>query len=207
MIHLKWESESIFLCSSFKQQPGSEYICHVTANGGSTPTLEAIIAKFQQLSIKYDKVCAIGCDGTVVNTGPHAGIVCLLEKHLQKPVHWFICLLHANELPLRHLITNLDGKTMGPNAWSGPIGRSISKVVWNEGIVDFKRIKFKCNIDNIDSVAASFKTDQKLPIEYLQGNIYWKFQRRTGRTSYWKSLAFEMAHDGRPAPKKICIDS
>lgn len=146
---------------SILKQPGSEYICHVTANGGSTPTLEAIIAKFQQLSIKYDNVCAIGCDGTVVNTGPHAGIVCLLEKHLQKPVHWFICLLHANELPLRHLITNLDGKTMGPNAWSGPIGRSISKVVWNEGIVDFKRIKFKCNIDNIDIVAASFSTDQK----------------------------------------------
>lgn len=146
---------------SILRQPGSEYICHVTVKGGAEPTLTAIIAKLQALSIKYDNMCAVGCDGTPVNTGPYAGIVCLLEKHLQKPVHWFVCLLHANELPLRHLIKDLDGNTTGPTAWSGPIGRSITKDVWNEEIAQFNRIEFKCNIDNIDSVAASFSTDQK----------------------------------------------
>ena len=31
-------------------------------------------------------------------------------------------MLHANELPLRHLLSNLDGKTSGPR-FTGPIGK------------------------------------------------------------------------------------
>ena len=32
-------------------------------------------------------------------------------------------MLHANELPLRHLFSNLDGKTSGPRCFTGPIGK------------------------------------------------------------------------------------
>jgi len=32
-------------------------------------------------------------------------------------------MLHANELPLRHLVTHLDGVTSGPKSFSGPIGK------------------------------------------------------------------------------------
>ena len=35
---------------------------------------------------------------------------------------WFICLLHTNELPLRHFFTNLDGKTRGKDSFSGTYG-------------------------------------------------------------------------------------
>lgn len=38
-------------------------------------------------------------------------------------LHWFICQLHSNELPLRHLFKFLDGDTSGPRAFSGAIGK------------------------------------------------------------------------------------
>ena len=46
-----------------------------------------------------------------------------MEQYLERPLHWFICMLHANELPLRHLFSNLDGKTSGPRCFTGPIGK------------------------------------------------------------------------------------
>lgn len=36
-----------------------------------------------------------------------------------------MCLLHANELPLRHLFQKIDGKTAGPQQYSGAIGRAM----------------------------------------------------------------------------------
>ena len=68
----------------------------------------------------------IGCDGTNVNTGAVEGVIRLLEEHLNRPLQWLACMMHANELPLRHLINKLDGVIQGPKRFSGIIGRSSS---------------------------------------------------------------------------------
>jgi len=73
-----------------------------------------------------DKLVAIGCDGTNVNTGRNGGTIRLLEEELGRPLQWFICQLHANELPLRHLLVHLDGVTSGPRGFSGNIGKKLS---------------------------------------------------------------------------------
>lgn len=39
-----------------------------------------------------------GCDGTVVKAGYKGGIIRLMDKALNKPLQWFICQLHSNEL-------------------------------------------------------------------------------------------------------------
>ena len=39
-----------------------------------------------------------------------------------------MCQLHANELPLRHLMIHLDGKTSGPQQFTGPIGRALMEI-------------------------------------------------------------------------------
>lgn len=81
---------------------------------------------------------------------------------MQRTLHWSICQLHGNELPLRHLLTTLDGKTSGPNQLTGPIGKYLTETKnWNElPVVSFNAIPS-------DSVAVSedhyneLSTDQK----------------------------------------------
>ena len=41
-----------------------------------------------------------------------------------------MCFFHTNELPLRHLIADLDGKTNSDHTFSGPLGKALSSVVY-----------------------------------------------------------------------------
>jgi len=70
-----------------------------------------------------EKLVAIGCDGTNVNTGCDGGVIRLLEVHCNKSLYWFVCLLHMNELLFCHLLIHIDGVTLGPKLISGPIGK------------------------------------------------------------------------------------
>ena len=79
---------------------------------------------------------------------------------LNRPIHRFICQLHANELPLRHLIENLDGKTSGPYGFTGPIGKQLLSCE-NNAIVKFEIIN--AEVSNID--LNDLSTDQKYLFE------------------------------------------
>ncbi|CAH1098830.1 unnamed protein product [Psylliodes chrysocephalus] len=74
-----------------------------------------------------DLLQVIGCDGTNLNTGHKGGVITLLEHRVKRPLQWFICELHANELPLRHLVQHLDGNTSGPRDFQGSIGRALNE--------------------------------------------------------------------------------
>ena len=50
----------------------------------------------------------VGADSTNLNTSGKEGAIALLEQLLGRRLVWSICLLHTNELPLRHLIATLD---------------------------------------------------------------------------------------------------
>ena len=64
----------------------------------------------------------IGCDGTNVNTDMSNGIIKRIEDTLGIPVHWFVCMLHSNDLPIRQLFNSVVGKSSGPRSFTGPIG-------------------------------------------------------------------------------------
>ena len=100
-------------------------------------------------SVDTKQVVAIGCDSTPVNTGIKAGVVWLLEKSFKKPIQWFICLLHINELPLRHLFDYLYGPTTGPRAFSGTIGKALQTCDKNP-VVHFEPIKSQESLRPID---------------------------------------------------------
>ena len=51
-----------------------------------------------------------------------------VEKSLGRKLIWIVCGLHVNELPLRSLIENLDGKTSSSTGLSGPLGKALEKV-------------------------------------------------------------------------------
>lgn len=55
------------------------------------------------------------------------GVLCTLENHFNKTFHWIVCMLHFNELPLRHVFCSIDGTTTGPNSFSGIIGKRLTE--------------------------------------------------------------------------------
>ena len=56
-----------------------------------------------------------------------------------RALQWSICLLHMNELPLRHLVKKTDGETSGPKGFTGPLGKMLLKAD-SMPIVDFAAI-------------------------------------------------------------------
>ena len=77
----------------------------------------------------WDKtVELIGGDSTNSNSGWKGGALAWLERSLRRKVFWVICMIHCNELPLRHLMSKLDGKTNSKEGWTGPIGKLLPKV-------------------------------------------------------------------------------
>lgn len=108
------------------QEPNSLYAGHITPTGGDSKSIkQGIIDFLDKNNIDTDALIVIGCDGTNVNTGAVGGVIRLLEEHLNRPLQWLICMLHANELPLRHLINKVDGVTQGPKGFSGIIGQAL----------------------------------------------------------------------------------
>ena len=67
------------------------------------------------------------CDSTNVNTGRHEGVIALLEQYLGHRLIWLPCMLHTNELSLRHLVVTLECPTTGDESFAGPIGTFCKK--------------------------------------------------------------------------------
>ena len=68
---------------------------------------------------------AIGDDSTNVNTGWEGGVMQWVEQKLGWKLVWLVCDLHTGELPLRHLVTQVDGPTLSSNKWSSPLGKML----------------------------------------------------------------------------------
>ena len=101
------------------EQPHREYLTHLTLERGSAVSVSNAILEFTGNHDINDTLKVIGSDLTNVNTGPNGGVIHLIEEKLDHKLMWLICLLHTNELPLRHLFTKLDGKTTGKDCFSG----------------------------------------------------------------------------------------
>lgn len=94
-------------------EPGSSYFSHTTPPSGSSKDItESLVASLKERNAKTDNIKVVGCDGTNVNTGHKAGVIRRLEETFEHPLQWLVCLLHTNELPLRHLFEALDGATI-----------------------------------------------------------------------------------------------
>ena len=94
---------------SIVKEPGSKYFGHfalkkVSANAIANGIFDFLSANYKE----KNNIIAIGCDGTAVNTGAKGGAIRMIELKLNKPVHWLICQLHANKLPLCHLFQTLN---------------------------------------------------------------------------------------------------
>ena len=107
-------------------EPGNVYLQHITMDKGTGDAIaDGLHAAVSDMGI-VDSIIAVGADSTPVNTGPKGGAIHLLEQQLDRPLQWFICSLHLNELPLRHLCKKLIGSSESPTQWKGPVGKALT---------------------------------------------------------------------------------
>ena len=149
-------------------EPDSKYLTHFTPESGKA------IHQAKQLSdIAADNgsdIRVLGCDGTAVNTGRDGGICRLFElsQNPPRPVHWFVCQLHANELLLRATFHFLDGSTTGPKSFSGPLGRAASGEVHQLEVATFRAVPGPLP-DLPDQLVAELSSDQQLLYRLARG--------------------------------------
>ena len=108
------------------------YLTHTIIENGKGSTMAS--ATLNVLS-EYDSIKSletIVLDNTSSNTGVDNGLVVKLEKLLNRSIHLVGCLLHQGELPLRHVISEIDGKTNDPKKYKGPIGEQASDTFMHE---------------------------------------------------------------------------
>lgn len=144
---------------SILREPGSIFLSHLSVEGGDAHTIaEALLNRLADKNVNLSTVKAIGCDGTNTNTGRLGGILRIIEMELNTPIQWLVCLLHANELPLRVLMKHYVGKSKDPKNYQGPIGSKLPTCE-KMGIVTFQKIELAVDLLNIDT--AALNTDNK----------------------------------------------
>lgn len=149
------------------QQPEGNYIGHIVPASGTAQNITTSIVQFlAKIGIDTDSLEAVGCDGTAVNTGAKGGVIRLLEKKLNRPLQWFVCMFHGNELTLRHLFKHLDGKTSGPRGFSGSIGKQL-ETCDDLPIIHFERLDGNLPEMTEDTVN-DLSRDQKYLFEICQ---------------------------------------
>ena len=80
------------------EEPGSKYFGHLALQIGSANAIANGI--FDYMSADHLELDAMAL--LLVNAGAEGGAIRLIELELNKSVHWFVCQLHADELPIRH---------------------------------------------------------------------------------------------------------
>ena len=146
-------------------EPGSRYLGHFSPSSGTAKNIANSLEFCKDKQIDINKIQAIGCDGTNTNVGWKTGVIRRLEEKFKRPLHWNICQLHGNELPLRHLLIQLDGKTSGPTQFTGPVGKLLNETRFeNLQVVNFQPIPAE-TIDINEEYRADLSSDQKYLLE------------------------------------------
>ncbi|KAI6646048.1 hypothetical protein LOD99_9496 [Oopsacas minuta] len=139
-------------------EPGNQYVAHITPSSGKA---KDIARELTDLCRERNlNLMAVGTDGARVNTGIYNGCIRLLELEFTKPLHWFIYQLHANELPLRHLIQIIDRKTSGPNSFKGVIGKELNCDFTCKPIAAYRPLCGKTQLIDCD-ILKNLNKDQK----------------------------------------------
>ncbi|KAF0706458.1 Uncharacterized protein FWK35_00034701, partial [Aphis craccivora] len=111
---------------SLIKEPESIFLGYITPTSGTSKCIEQAITDHfleRELSMEWT----------------NGGIIRLLEKKLNKPLQWIICLLHMNELSLRHLFVHIDGSTTGSQTFSGEVGKQLESCE-KKSVVQFQPI-------------------------------------------------------------------
>ena len=88
-------------------EPGGKYIAHRTLKSENSQSVSEKVLEVVRETGSEQSLVALLFDGTAVNTGWENGAAVRIERQVGRNLQWLVCLLHANELPLRYLQTFL----------------------------------------------------------------------------------------------------
>ena len=152
-------------------EPYEFYISHVTpTNGTGKQIAQAIYNALEKISMN-DRLKVIGTDGTATMTGKKSCGIASLETKLGRPLQWIVCMLHLNELPLRHIFQQLDDSTKGPDSFSGMIGKQLNGRVSSCTVDNFQPILNDQFPILPDEAIKNFSSDQYYALLICQGVI------------------------------------
>ncbi|XP_017475909.1 PREDICTED: uncharacterized protein LOC108366119 isoform X1 [Rhagoletis zephyria] len=142
------------------KEPNSSLIGFVTPTNGSSDAITSEMMDFlKREDYSLEQLIAINCDGTRCNTGKSRGTICNLEHKLERPLQWFICLFHFNELTFTAVLKHFLGKASGPQNWPGLIGYSLQNCENLPAAHNFEPIPMGEMPENIDEW--DLRADQK----------------------------------------------
>ena len=122
--------------------PGEQFAGLVATSGGSGQELaKDVINFFEENDTDISELLAGLSDGCSKMTGWRNGTWACFERMIGHPVQRIVCFLHHTEKPFAALFKHYDGKTTGPNSFSGPIGSEITEDVWKLEVVEFERLE------------------------------------------------------------------
>lgn len=198
------------------------YMTHFTPQkeAGMKPaqSIAKKIAGFLEECGVTDTLKMVGADSTNTNTGCNNGILVNLERFLGKRLVWSVCLLHTNELPLRHLIQKLDGPTTSGNGFSGEVGKLLSVTQELPENPGFEPLSVgEPLVELPEDVVADLSHDQLFGLRMLQGleagAIHQSLRRMAiGPVSHsrWLTTANRwefLSHTFIPISSVICVPS
>ncbi|KAG0730113.1 hypothetical protein GWK47_028948 [Chionoecetes opilio] len=88
---------------------------------------------------------------------------------LGRKLFWSICVLHTNELPLRHLITSIDGPTSSDTGFTGPVCSLLSSVNEMQYNAEFRGVPGGEDLTEIpEYILVNMSTDQQVSYQLVQ---------------------------------------
>ena len=148
---------------SVSSEPGGKYVTHLTPAGGKGSEISEVVVDYLTKHGVIDSWKIIGGDSTAVNTAVDRGCFVLTEAALGRRLFRVVCTLHLNELPFRHVFTQIDGPTDSKNTFKGNIGKLLPKVEELDFNPRFKKISEGPGLPYIsESVANDLSSDQRL---------------------------------------------
>ena len=148
-------------------EPGGEYLFHFTPDEATKENKAAkqVAIKIVEWIKKHnitESLDSIGGDSTNSNTGKYGGTFTHIENMLGEKKNWIVCFLHTNELPLRHLMEELDGKTSSDHSFTGPVGKLLEQVTSLEINPNFHAVTIGLPLVDLEqNIIDDLSTDQK----------------------------------------------
>ena len=134
-------------------EPGGHYIANFALETGrATDQAQELV---HIATANCTSIWALGCDRA-------GGVWCkLFELATERPVRWFVCQLHGNEINMRVLFKQTYGDTFGPRSFTGALGKATSGDVHRLPVAEFQPVADPLP-ELQEAVTADLSTDQLL---------------------------------------------